>query len=51
MRCRIFKTHIDLPKLNIHNFDNYNIIKTYINRLSLTMQIFIAMDVREVPSF
>ena len=34
----------DTPKLNIHKYNNYNIIEIYINRLSLTMQIFIAMD-------
>ena len=42
MRCRIFETHS--PKLNIHKYNNYNIIEIYINRLSLTMQIFLAMD-------
>ena len=41
MRCRIFETQS--PKLNIHKY-NYNIIEIYINRLSLTMQISIAMD-------
>ena len=34
----------DTPKLNIHKYNNYNIIEIYINRLSLTMQIFIAMN-------
>ena len=34
----------DTPKLNIHKYTNYNIIEIYINRLSNTMQIFIAMD-------
>ena len=34
----------DTPKFNIHKYNNYNIIEIYINRLSLTMQIFIAMD-------
>ena len=34
----------DTPNLNIHKYTNYNIIETYINRLSTTMQIFIAMD-------
>ena len=38
------KSSNDTPKLNIHKYNNYNIIETYINRLSLTMQIFIAMD-------
>ena len=33
----------DTPKLNIHKYTNYNIIEIYINRLSNTMQIFIAM--------
>ena len=34
----------DTPKLNIHKYTNYNIIEIYINRLSTTMQIFIAMN-------
>ena len=34
----------DTPNLNIHKYNNYNIIEIYIDRLSLTMQIFIAMD-------
>ena len=34
----------DKPKLNIHKYTNYNIIEIYINRLSTTTQIFIAMD-------
>ena len=34
----------DTPKLNIHKYANYNIIEIYINRLSTTTQIFIAMD-------
>ena len=34
----------DTPKLNIHKHTNYNIIEIYINRLSITTQIFIAMD-------
>ena len=34
----------DTSNLNIHKYNNYNIIEIYINRLSLTMQIFIAMD-------
>ena len=33
----------DTPKLNIHKYNNYN-IEIYIDRLSLTMQIFIAID-------
>ena len=32
------------PNLNIHKYTNYNIIEIYINRLSTTTQIFIAMD-------
>ena len=34
----------DTPNLNIHKYTNYNIIEIYINRLSTTTQIFIAMD-------
>ena len=34
----------DTPNLNIHEYTNYNIIEIYINRLSTTRQIFIAMD-------
>ena len=34
----------DLTNLNIHIYTNYNIIEIYINRLSTTTQIFIAMD-------
>ena len=34
----------DTAKLNIHKYTNYNIIEIYINRLSTTTQIFIAMD-------
>ena len=45
----------DTPELNIHKYTNYNIMEIYINRLSTTMQTFIAMDfdtdAREVPSF
>ena len=33
----------DASKLNIHKYRNYNIIEIYINRLSITTQIFIAM--------
>ena len=33
----------DTPKLKIHKYTNYNIIEMYINRLSATTQIFIAM--------
>ena len=33
----------DKPNLNIHTYTNYNTIKIFINRLSTTMQIFIAM--------
>ena len=36
----------DTPNLNIHKYTNYDIIEMYINRLSTTTQIFIAMDVR-----
>ena len=32
------------PKLNIHKYNNYYIIEIYINRLSTTTRIFIAMD-------
>ena len=31
-------------KLNIHKYTNYNTIEIYMNRLSTTTQIFIAMD-------
>ena len=34
----------DTPKLNIQKYTNYDIIEIYINRLSITTQIFIAMD-------
>ena len=34
----------DAPSLNIHKYTNYNIIEIYINRLSTTTQIFVAMD-------
>ena len=34
----------DAPKLNMHKYTNYNTIEIHINRLSTTMQIFIAMD-------
>ena len=34
----------DTPKLNTHKYTNYNMIKTYINRLSTTTQISIVMD-------
>ena len=34
----------DTPKLNIHKYNSYNITQIFINRLSLTMQIFIAMN-------
>ena len=39
-----FKRCNDTPKLNIHKNNNYNIIEINVNKLSLTMQIFIAMD-------
>ena len=47
----------DISKLNIHKYTNYNIIEIYIDRLSITTQIFIAMkyliinDLREVTLF
>ena len=47
----------DTSKLNIHKYTNYNIIEIYIDRLSITTQIFIAMkyliinDLREVTLF
>ena len=48
MRCMIFETlHYssnDTPKLNIYKHTNYNIIGLYINRVSTTTLIFIAMD-------
>ena len=34
----------DTAKLNIHKYTNYNITEIYINRLSTTTQIFMAMD-------
>ena len=34
----------DTPKLNIQKYNNYNIIEIHINRLTIIMQIFIAMD-------
>ena len=34
----------DTLKLNIHKYNNYNIIEIYLNRLITTTQIFIAMD-------
>ena len=40
----------DTPKLNIHKYANYNIIEIYINRLSTTAQIFIAIDYSIVMS-
>ena len=40
----IFKQSNDKPKVNIHKYTNYNIIEIYINRLSITAQIFIATD-------
>ena len=38
------KPNNDTPKLNMHKYINYNMIKIYRNRLSTTTQIFIAMD-------
>ena len=34
----------DTPNPNIHKYTNYNLIEIYINRWSITTQIFIAMD-------
>ena len=34
----------DAAKLNIYKYTNFNIIVIYINRLSATAQIFIALD-------
>ena len=34
----------DAAKLNIYKYTNFNIIVIYINRLSATTQIFIALD-------
>ena len=34
----------DTPKVNIHKYTNCNMIKIYINRLSTTKQVFMAMD-------
>ena len=34
----------DAPKFNTHTYNSYNIIEIYINRLSTTTQIFIAMN-------
>ena len=34
----------DTPNLNIHKYTNYNMIELYINRLSTTRQIFIAIN-------
>ena len=36
----------DTPRLNIYKHTSYNIIEIYINRLSITTQIFILMDTR-----
>ena len=44
MRCRVLKRSNDTPNLNIHKYANYNRIEMYINKLSATTQIFIAMD-------
>ena len=38
------KHNNDTPKLTIRKHTNYNMIKLYIDRLSTTTQIFIAMD-------
>ena len=38
------KHSTDRPNLNVHKYTNYNIIEIYINRLSVTTQIFIVMD-------
>ena len=42
--ARYLKRSNDTLELNIHKYTNYNIIEVYINRLSTTTQIFIAMD-------
>ena len=42
--ARYLKHSNDSSKLNIHKYTNFNIIEIYINRLSITPQIFIAMD-------
>ena len=39
-----FKRSNDTPKLNMHKYTTFNIIEIYINRLSTTTQVFIAMD-------
>ena len=45
----------DTPKLNIHKYINYNMIKIYIKRLSTTTDFhsdrLLEYDVREVFSF
>ena len=33
-------------KLNIYKYTNYDLIEIYINRLSITTQIFTTMDTR-----
>ena len=38
------KPRNDTPKLNMHKYTNYNILETYMKRLSNTKQIFMAMD-------
>ena len=39
-----FKHSNDTSNLNIHKHTNYNIIEIYINKLSATTQVFIAVD-------
>ena len=42
--ARYLKHSNDTPNRDIHKYRNYKIIEIYINRLSTTTQIFIAMD-------
>ena len=44
------KHSIDTPNLNIHKCTNNGIIEIYINRLSTTTQVFIAMNYRILMS-
>ena len=44
MCCGIFETHNDKMHNSNDKYANYNVIEIYINRLSSTTQIFIAMD-------
>ena len=43
MRCRI-RNAIMIHQNSKYNIQNYNMIEIYINRLSTTAQIFIAMN-------